>query len=131
MLRTSIRSFSNSASRNAFARIQILGSVGQVQARETRDGAKFLTYSLAVNRFSPTAEDNKQTDWFNISVFNESQVSSMEKFLKPGVQLLVEADVSQRVLEDEKKVTNYKQNKFDVVKFAKRDVDPEAEEESA
>lgn len=131
MLRNSIRSFSSSISRQSFARIQLLGTVGRIESKETRDGNKFLTYSLAVNKFNPQAEDQKQTDWYNVAVFNDSQVSSMEKIVKKGAQLLVEADVQQRVLIDEDhnqtRVANYKQLKYDVVRFARKE-EPEAEE---
>jgi single-stranded DNA-binding protein len=125
MLRTSIRSFSSSLARQSFARVQLLGTVGSVNFRETKDGVKFINYSLAVNKYAPNEEDGKSTDWFNVSVFNEAQVSAFEKFLKPGVQLHVEADARQRVVVDESSenkytLTSFKQRSFDVVRYAKR-----------
>lgn len=126
MLRNSIRSFSNSSLRSSFAKMQLLGTVGNVNFRETRDGVKFINYSLAVNKYAPSEEHKTTTDWFNISVFNERHVDSFEKFLKPGVQLFVECDVRQRVVTDEDSdnkytLTSLKQTSFDVVRFAKKE----------
>lgn len=127
--RQSIRSFSSSASRSTFAKMQLLGTVGSVNNRETRDGVPFINYSLAVNRFNPqgSIEENNRTvtDWFNISVFNEKHVNSFNSFLKPGVQLYVECDVRQRVVTDEndenkQTFTSLKQVNYDVVRFAKK-----------
>ncbi|KAG7195158.1 ssDNA-binding protein, mitochondrial [Scheffersomyces spartinae] len=125
MLKSAVRSFSVSATRNAFARMQLLGTVGSVNFRETKNGTKFINYSLAVNQYDPSSEDNKTTDWFNVSVFDEKQISAFEKFLRPGAQLFVEADVRQRVLVDEEgenkhTLTSLKQVRFDVVRFPKK-----------
>lgn len=133
MLRSSLRSFSTSVVRPSFARVLILGTVGNVNFRETKDGVKFINYSLAVDRYAPTEEDGKTTDWFNVSVFDEKQIAAFEKFLKPGVQLLVDADARQRVVADESSdskytLTSLKQRHFDVVRYAKRT--PTEEEET-
>lgn len=125
MLKSAVRSFSVSATRNTFARMQLLGTVGSVNFRETKTGTKFINYSLAVNQFDPSSEDKKTTDWFNISVFDEKQIAAFEKFLRPGAQLFVEADVRQRVLVDEEgenkhTLTSLKQVRFDVVRFPKK-----------
>ncbi|CUM67444.1 uncharacterized protein PRCAT00005140001 [Priceomyces carsonii] len=129
MLR-SIRSFSSSSLRASFAKMQLLGTVGNVSYRETRDGIKFINYSLAVNKYAPNEETGTTTDWYNISVFNERHVASFEKFLKPGVQLFVECDARQRVVVDENTdskhtLTSLKQTSFDVVRFAKKDENAE------
>lgn len=128
---TSARSFSSSATRNAFAKMQLLGTVGSVNTRETKDGLQFINYSLAVNRYSPNEADNRTTDWFNISVFNERHIEFFNNYLKPGMQLYVECDVRQRVLEDENGenrhlVTNLRQLSYDVVRFAKREEESES-----
>lgn len=128
----SIRAFSSSAARQSFARVQLLGTVGSVFFRETKDGQKFINYSLAVNRYSP--DDTNNTDWFNISVFNEKHISTFEKILKPGVQLFVEADAKQRQVQDEQSGQNYnltslKQRSYDIVRFAKKTDDAEVDEQ--
>lgn len=126
MLRQSIRNFSQSPARSAFAKMQLLGTVGNVTPRETKEGSPFINYSLAVNRYSPSDESNRATDWFNISVFNERHVSFFNNYLKPGMQLFVECDVKQRQLVDEsgenkRTVTNLTQLSYDVVRFAKKE----------
>lgn len=131
MLR-SVRNFSSSSVRSAFAKMQLLGTVGNVAARETKTGTPFITYSLAVNRYSPSEENNRTTDWFNISVFNERHISFFNDYLKPGMQLYVECDVRQRVLADEdgenkKYVTNLQQTAYDVVRFGKKEEPTDSE----
>ena len=132
MIQSQARSFSSSASRSAFAKMNLLGTVGSVSTRETKDGLQFINYSLAVNRFNPNESDGKSTDWFNISVFNERHINFFNNYLKPGMQLYVECDVRQRQLSDENgehkhTVTSLKQISYDVVRFAKK-TEEESEE---
>lgn len=100
--------------------------------RESKDYVPFLTYSLAVNRFIGFSEERtRATDWYNISVFDEKQISFFENHLGSGAVLIVDADVSQKQVADEngenKQIyTTLKQKKFDVVRFPKK---PEAAEE--
>lgn len=108
----------------------LLGTVGKVEPRETKDGSPFFTYSLAVNKYNPSAADNRSTDWFNIAVFNERQVEFCNNHMKPGMKLYVECDVSQRIIEDENgenrhSVTNLRQLNYDVVMFPKREEEAE------
>lgn len=140
MLRSIVsqRSFSSSAIKSQFAKMQLLGRIGNVTHRETKDGVPFVSYSLAVNRYSPlNAEEgrNTVTDWYNISVFDDKQVSFFQNHLRSGAELFVEADVRQRTLVDESGenksiVTSLRQTHFDVVRFPKK-LDAEAESESA
>lgn len=136
MLRSIVpaRTFSSSAVKSQFAKMQLLGTVGNLTTRETKDGVPFVTYSLAVNRYSPlTAEEGKTTvaDWYNISVFDEKHVTFFSNHLRSGAQVYVEADVRQRTLVDESGenkliVTTLRQTGYDVVRFPKK-----LEEESA
>lgn len=130
---STIRSFSSSAMRALFARVQLLGTVGNVYFKELQNGTKFILYSLAVNRYNPQEESNKQTDWYSVAVFDEKQIATFEKVLKPGMQLYVEADAKQRPVTDEQSGANYvftslKQRSFDVVRFAKRQEDVEEQQ---
>lgn len=127
------RQFSVSVSRALFARISLLGNVGNVAFKETQQGQKFINYSLAVNRYAPQEELGQVTDWYNVAVFDEKQIGTLEKVLKPGMQLYVEADVRQRQVHDDQLGNNYvqtslKQRSFDVVRFAKKteETQPEA-----
>lgn len=132
---TQTRAFSASAARNAFAKMQLLGSIGNITMRETRDGVPFMTYSLAVNRWAPQSAaegKNTVTDWYNISVFDEKHIAFFGKNLASGAQVYVEADVKQRAVTDESGenkliVTSLRQLNFDVVRFPKREAaEPEA-----
>lgn len=120
------RAFSTTASRSAFAKMQLLGNIGSITPRETKDGVPFLTYSLAVNRYSPQAAENGNTvaDWYNLSVFDDRQVAFFTNHLRGGAQVYVEASVSQRQIVDEngegKIVTSLRQTSFDVVRFPKK-----------
>lgn len=132
MYKYAMRSFSSSIPRNDFARMQLHGVVGKIVPRESKDYAPFLTYSLAVNRLMGSSEERtRSTDWYNISVFDEKQVSFFENYLAPGAVLIVDADVTQKQVADEngenkQTFTTLKQRKFDVVRFPKK---PEAAEE--
>lgn len=126
MFKTLQRNFSSTSARNAFAKMQLMGTVGSVGARETKAGAPIINYSLAVNRYSPNEQNQRATDWFNISVFNERHISFFNEYLKPGMQLYVECDVRQKQLTDEsgenkRYVTNLTQTSYDVIRFAKKD----------
>lgn len=132
--KNSIRSFSSSSARSAFAKMQLLGTVGNITNRETKDGVQFINYSLAVNRFNPSGNEEdgtrQLTDWFNISVFNEKHVNAFNQFLRPGTQLFVECDVRQNVVdngESKQTFTSLRQNAYDVVRFARK---PETDEEN-
>ncbi|KAF3988445.1 hypothetical protein FT663_03297 [Candidozyma haemuli var. vulneris] len=124
------RSFSTSAARSHFAKMQLLGNVGSINTRETKDGVPFLTYSLAVNRYNPQAE-NGQADWYNLSVFDEKSVNFFQNHLRAGASLFVEADVRQREIVDSngegKIVTSLRQTSFHVVRFPKKITEEEGE----
>lgn len=133
MFKTALRSFSSTASRSDFARMQLYGCIGKIVARESKDNVPFLTYSLAVNKVLGGAEKVRSTDWYNISVFDEKHVSFFENHLGPGAVLIVDADVTQKQLADENGenrqiFTTLKQKKFEVVRFPKKT--EEVEEES-
>lgn len=126
MLKSTLRFFSLSTARGNFARMQLYGTIGKIVARESKDNKQFLTYSLAVNRYTGPAEDRTHsTDWYNVSVFEDKQVAFFENYLGPGATLIVDADVTQKQIMDEtgehKQVyTSLKQKKFDVVRFPKK-----------
>lgn len=130
-IRTIARSFSTSPSRAAFAKMQLLGNIGNITARETKDGVPFLTYSLAVNRYTnQNGESGTVAEWYNLSVFDEKQVNFFQNHLKAGAQVFVEADVRQRQIVDEsgegRIVTSLRQTNFDVVRFPKKATEEES-----
>lgn len=127
MLRTSLRFFSASSKRLSFARAQIVGNVGSVNIKLAKDGTKFINYSLAVNKVSSLSSENI-ADWYYINVFNEKQIAIIEKILKPGALILVDAEMKQVVLADENgdnkhTVTNFRQKSFEILKFPRKQLD--------
>lgn len=127
MLRNGIRRFSATpiARRPGFARAQILGTVGNVNFKETREGSKFVQYSLAVGKYDPRAEEENRTEWYSISAFDERHVATFEKVLAPGAVILAHVNISLRQVIDEETgntrlVTNYKQTSFDIIRWPKK-----------
>lgn len=59
-----------------YAKITLLGHVGNVKMRDTKAGKPICTFSVAVNRYV----DKKQfTDWFNVTTSFQSVVNTLEK----------------------------------------------------
>lgn len=132
MLSQSIRHFSATTTKLSFAKAQVLGTVGAVYFKESQEGKKFINYSLAVNKYQGT--ERQSTDWFNVSVFNENQIKTFEKILKPGMQLFVEANLNTYKTSDEVSGKTHNgigitQRSFEVVKWGKKDGEEEAHEE--
>ena len=128
-----VRGFASSSLRAAFAKMSLMGTVGNVATKETREGVPYIRYSLAVNRYSPNASEERVTDWFNISVFNERHLNFFKDYLKPGMQLYVECDVRQRTIADEngenrRSLNSLRQTSYDVIRFAKRPEEQSQEE---
>lgn len=129
------RSFSSTAARSAFARMQLLGTVGNINFRETKDKTPFLNYSLAVNRYAPQQSEegrNTVTDWYSISVFDEKAVNFFQKHMGKGAQIYAETDVKQRTLLDEsgenkQTYTSLVQTRFEVVRFPRKESEAESE----
>lgn len=133
MLKFTARKLSSSAVRGQFAKMQLLGTIGGIQTRETKAGVPFLTYSLAVNRYLPNSADQVRgtvADWYNVLVFDEKQVSFFQQHLRQGAQIFAEVDVRQKTVSDdlgENKLilTTLRQTSFDVVRFPKRSEEAE------
>jgi hypothetical protein len=87
MFRTSIasasssaRHFSSSAARNSFARVQILGRIGQdITEAESAQGNKYIRYPVAVQ----TKKDGP-VSWFNVLSFNEQQNNFLVQYVRKG-----------------------------------------------
>lgn len=128
MLRTITRAYST---RNGFARMQLLGNVGSISVRETKAGEPWLSYSLAVNRYS--RDETRPTEWYNITSFDNKHVEFFNNHVRPGTRLLVNADVTQRDVpgegdEEVKHYTTLRQTDYEILNFGKR---PEDGAESA
>lgn len=128
MLRSiaSTRSFSSTARKN-LAKIQLVGRIGNIYHKETKDSRPFLNYSLAVDRYAPNeAADGSSTvtDWYNISVFEERQVKFFQTHLGKGAQIYAEADIKQKTVQDEagEKLVypTMTQTSYEVLRFPKK-----------
>ncbi|KAF8000744.1 hypothetical protein HF325_004533 [Metschnikowia pulcherrima] len=120
------RAFSSTAS-NKFAKIQLLGRIGNITYKETKDNRPFLNYSLAVDRYAPNdAPEGKLTvtDWYSLSVFDDKQVAFFQNHLDKGAQIYAEADIKQKTVQDEageKLVyTTMYQTRYEVIRFPKK-----------
>ena len=125
MLRSFARSFSSTVVKRDFARTQLLGTVGNFEFRESENGTKYVTYSLAVNRYNKETQE-QVTNWYRITAFN--QLERLEKSLRVGNVLHVDANLAVRKSEDPEthKVRSELQliqKNFDVARFGKKDVE--------
>ncbi|OBA20949.1 putative telomere binding protein [Metschnikowia bicuspidata var. bicuspidata NRRL YB-4993] len=127
------RAFSSTARKN-LAKVQLVGRIGSIHHKETKDNRPFITYSLAVDRFAPNeAQEGSSnvTDWYNVTVFDDRQVAFFEAHMQKGAQIYAEADIKQKTVQDEageKLVyTTMTQTRYEVLRFPKKK-EPETEE---
>ena len=113
------RSFSSSAARSHFAKFSAIGFVANLQSKEKKDGGAFVTYSLGVEKYSPNSAEEKEVDFFNVSVFDDAQVNYFQQYVKPGSRLYVEGSIKNRSYvdsEDKKRVqTQFLQKTFEKI----------------
>ncbi|EGW32533.1 uncharacterized protein SPAPADRAFT_61597 [Spathaspora passalidarum NRRL Y-27907] len=120
MLRSFTRSLSSTAPRFNFARASFVGTVGHSEIKTSEKGVKYAKYSLAVHRYPKDREP--ETEWFNITAFD--RVDSLEKVLRPGNLMHVEAHIqTTKLIDEDNKAsfhTNYVQRSYDVLRFGRR-----------
>lgn len=97
MLKSFTRSFSSTVIRRDFARAQLLGTVGSFDFRESNSGSKYVTYSLAVDRYNKETQE-QVTSWYRIVAFN--QLERLEKVLRVGNVMHVDASLKVNKRED-------------------------------
>lgn len=66
---------------------------------ETSSGVPFCRFSIAVNRTFVNADGNRETDFFNITVWR-NQAENCGKFLKKGSKVAVVGSLQNRSYED-------------------------------
>ena len=72
-------------------KITLIGRLGKdVAIRETQDGGKFLSFSVAVNSYSRNVE---KTHWFEVTAFNYDRYRKMAKYLTKGSSIIVTGDL--------------------------------------
>lgn len=76
------------------------GNVGKdPEIRETTNGTKVATYSLAVYRANPKDKEKPLTDWYNVVAWGE-QAEQVVTNLKKGTKVLVTGRFQTRNYED-------------------------------
>ena len=73
---------------------------------ETASGAAVCRFSIAVSRDYAGADGNRETDFFNITVWNK-QAENCGKYLKKGNKVAVVARLQNRSYEDKDGVKRY------------------------
>ncbi|CAI5757871.1 unnamed protein product [Candida verbasci] len=130
MLRFS-RNFASSSIKSNFAKAQLVGRVGNFEFKESVNGVPYATYSLAVSK---GPKDQQTTNWFKLSVFDKNQLERLEKTLRVGNLLYVEANLQNQKFEDPETQktsirTNFVQRNFEVISWGKKQEGGEGEVE--
>ena len=73
---------------------------------ETASGVAVCRFSIAVSRDYASADGNRETDFFNITVWNK-QAENCGKYLKKGNKVCVVARLQNRSYEDKDGVKRY------------------------
>ena len=96
-------------------KITIMGNMGRdAQVRESSNGRKFVTFSVAVNS---QRNGETKTSWYNVVWFNYNQ--NMIDFLKKGHIVVVGGDLDADLRVDQTGATRIERNVFaDYVQFA-------------
>jgi single-strand DNA-binding protein len=94
----------------ALNRVQLIGYLGRdAEARYTTKGAKYATFTVAVNRTWKSAEGEKReaTDWFLINAWSRLADIAVQ-YLKKGRLVFVEGRLQTDRWEDPKGETHYR-----------------------
>lgn len=86
-------------------KVQLIGNVGKDPEIRTfqKSGNKFASFTVATSeswKDKNTGEKKTNTQWHRISVFNESIVEFVEKYLKKGNKVYIEGQIETRKYQD-------------------------------
>src|SRR5262249_17797844 len=99
-------------------KIMLIGNLGRdPEMNYTPNGTPVTHFSLAVKRTvgkTPTSERQDETDWFNITLFNQLAETS-NQYLKKGHKVYVEGRIQVRKFADQ--TTGTERTAVDVVAF--------------
>lgn len=86
-------------------RATLVGHLGQdPEIRSTERGTRVATFSLATSKRwkdKQTGEKRERTEWHRIVVWNEGLVDVVDRYLKKGMQVLVEGKIATRKWQDQ------------------------------
>ena len=92
-------------------KVILLGNVGgEPQIRQTQDGKKIATFSLATSdkwKDKQSGEQRDKTEWHRVVVFSEGLAGIVERYVKKGTKLFVEGSLQTRKWTDNTGVDKY------------------------
>lgn len=95
---------------NSLNKVQLIGNTGDApEVKETPNGAKVATFSLATSREwkDSSGEKQKATDWHNVVAWGKL-AEILEKYLEKGKKVYVEGRLTTRSWEAEDGTKRYK-----------------------
>lgn len=91
------RAFSATSRAQDFSKMTIVGRIGsEYQEFTSSNNTNYLRYSIA----SQPRRDGP-TNWYNVTVFNPSQINFLTQYVRKGALVYVEADASNYTFERE------------------------------
>ncbi|CAR28239.1 hypothetical protein ZYGR_0N07320 [Zygosaccharomyces rouxii] len=113
------RGFHATSRKLDLSKMTIVGRVGSEFTEYTsQNNNRYLKYSVASQ---PRREG--QTNWFNVTVFNDTQISFLTQYVRKGALVYVEADASNYTFEREDgsrgTILNLVQKDFNLLKNGK------------
>lgn len=91
------RGFHATSRKLDLSKMTIVGRIGSELTEYTsQNNNRYLKYSIA----SQPRKDG-QTNWFNLTVFNDSQINFLTQYVRKGALVYVEADASNYTFERE------------------------------
>ncbi|CCH60801.1 hypothetical protein TBLA_0D03010 [Henningerozyma blattae CBS 6284] len=95
--RGSTRQLHASARALDFAKMSIVGRIGtDFSEHTTGNDKRYIKYSIAAQ-----PRRDGQTNWFNVTVFNEPQINFLTQYVRKGALVYIEADASNYTFERE------------------------------
>lgn len=121
------RGFHATSRKLDLSKMTIVGRIGSELTEYTsQNNNRYLKYSVASQ---PRREG--QTNWFNLTVFNDAQINFLTQYVRKGALVYVEADASNYTFEREDgsrgTILNLVQRDFNLLKNGKAEVTEESQ----
>ncbi|GCE98057.1 ssDNA-binding protein, mitochondrial [Zygosaccharomyces mellis] len=121
------RGFHATSRKLDLSKMTIVGRIGSELTEYTsQNNNRYLKYSVASQ---PRREG--QTNWFNLTVFNDAQINFLTQYVRKGALVYVEADASNYTFEREDgsrgTILNLVQRDFNLLKNGRAEVTEESQ----
>ncbi|GAV54234.1 hypothetical protein ZYGR_0AK07360 [Zygosaccharomyces rouxii] len=121
------RGFHATSRKLDLSKMTIVGRIGSELTEYTsQNNNRYLKYSIASQ---PRREG--QTNWFNLTVFNDAQINFLTQYVRKGALVYVEADASNYTFEREDgsrgTILNLVQKDFNLLKNGRTESAEEAQ----